>query len=66
MIPWRRIETDAEECRAQHMDSLVYSRKAASSMAQKGKKEKGSGGAAAAEAPPERDVIPGKITESQW
>ncbi|CAI8001194.1 Uncharacterized protein C2orf81 homolog [Geodia barretti] len=48
------------------MDSLVHSRKAASSMAQKGKKDKGSGGAAAAEVPPERDVIPGKITESQW
>ena len=35
-------------------------------MAQKGKKEKGSGAAAAVELPPERDVIPGKITESQW
>lgn len=34
-------------------------------MTSKGKKDKGAA-AAVVEEPPEREVVPGKITESQW
>ena len=35
-------------------------------MTSKGKREKAGGAAAVVEEPPEREVVPGKITESQW
>ena len=45
---------------------LSRKRSGAAVMASKGKKEKGSTAVPVPEVPPEREVIPGKVTETQW